>query len=498
MPFQKTYKIIDLFAGPGGLGEGFSQFKYKGKNVFEILVSIEKEKHAHATLRLRSFTRKFKQLPTEYYSYLKGNISLEKLYDTYPVEAALASSETWHLELGQAGESFNYVAKQVSDRIEDGHNRECIVIGGPPCQAYSLVGRSKMRGRDGFEDDPRHTLYIEYLKFIAEFEPAAFVMENVKGILSSKHKEKSVFAKILSDLSSPRTALNLKDTSEKNDLGYNVYSLSIAGDPDEISPKDYTIKSEEYGIPQARHRVVLFGVRSDIKILPDVLTKAKEKVSVEEVIGDLPMLRSGLSKENDTPQNWVAAIKSKFPSSKIQPNLMRGAEFIAHRVGPIAHSEWYVDPSLKGTLNHTTRAHIRGDLHRYYFATSYALEEGSSPKLSNLPTELLPNHKNVSEAIKGGSLFSDRFRVQVRDKPATTITSHISKDGHYFIHYDNRQCRSLTVREAARIQTFPDNYKFEGPRTSQYQQVGNAVPPLLANQIAAVVFDLLERNSSDT
>jgi DNA (cytosine-5)-methyltransferase 1 len=130
------------------------------------------------------------------------------------------------------------------------------------------------------------------------------------------------------------------------------------------------------------------------------------------------------------------------------------------------------------------------DLWRYFFLACYAAVHKKSPKLPRFPVSLLPNHDNVKK-VKGKDLiFKDRFRVQVRSKPATTVTSHIGKDGHYFIHPDPLQCRSLTVREAARLQTFPDNYFFAGPTTKQYQQVGNAVPPLLALKIAAIVYDL--------
>ena len=145
-------------------------------------------------------------------------------------------------------------------------------------------------------------------------------------------------------------------------------------------------------------------------------------------------------------------------------------------------ANWYVDRRLVKLPNHETRSHIAGDIQRYLFVSAWGNAIGFSPKSSDFPEMLRPDHENWSTGK-----FADRFRVQVKNRPATTITSHISKDGHYFIHYDPKQCRSLTVREAARLQTFPDNYFFEGPRTKQYHQVGNAVPPFLARQIAQLV-----------
>jgi DNA (cytosine-5)-methyltransferase 1 len=148
--------------------------------------------------------------------------------------------------------------------------------------------------------------------------------------------------------------------------------------------------------------------------------------------------------------------------------------------------KWFVDKKLKGVTCHETRCHLESDLKRYLFAAHFLKENKRSPKLKDYPISLLPSHKNATSGK-----FEDRFRVQDPEKPATTITSHISKDGHYFIHYDPSQCRSLTVREAARIQTFPDNYYFWGNRTQQYHQVGNAVPPLLAKKLSEIVKSIL-------
>ena len=151
--------------------------------------------------------------------------------------------------------------------------------------------------------------------------------------------------------------------------------------------------------------------------------------------------------------------------------------------------DWFIDERLGGVIQHETRAHMRSDLYRYLFAAAYGSVEKVSPKIADFPTPLLPKHDNVNlDKVP----FADRFRVQLKDSWSSTVVAHIAKDGHYFIHPDPSQSRSLTVREAARLQTFQDNYFFAGNRTEQYTQVGNAVPPLLARKVAHVVARFME------
>lgn len=484
-------QIVDLFAGPGGLGEGFSSFVQNNVHPFEIAISIEKDSFAHQTLALRSFFRKFKSAPEEYYKYLRGEITKEYLFEQFPNESKLAQIEALQVELGN---SNKYSHSSIIEKIRSQLNAElpCVVIGGPPCQAYSLVGRSRMGKMAKFSSDARHTLYLEYLKIINEIKPQVFVMENVKGILSSKLNGELIFPKILKDLESPSAAIS--GEAAKNSE-YRLYSLNEEllsnGSP------NFLIKSEEYGIPQRRHRVIIVGVRSDLECVPGALKRATRRFTVEDAIGDLPRLRAGISKAEDSLEAWCDLLGEALrPSANSRP-LNRGAAFIraSKHNSPATNGliEQLMDDRIVGTIDHVTRAHIKNDILRYKFLSKLADMTGTSVKIEQLPKELLPNHKNVEMAINSKSLFNDRFRVQLRNQPSTTITSHISKDGHYFIHYDWRQARSLTVREAARLQTFPDNYKFEGPRTSQYQQVGNAVPPLLAKQIAKKIHQLISK-----
>lgn len=505
------YKIVDLFAGPGGLGEGFAS--YKGDASFEIAVSAEMEESAHKTLTLRSFFRHIRGDQKALAAYYDFCHSADAPHPGTKVASAWkdAQAEANKLTLGVPADN---------DRLDELigkaglREEETVLIGGPPCQAYSLVGRSRNRGKEDYvaENDHRHFLYREYLRILNTTRPAVFVMENVKGILSSKVNGKLVFHDILRDLAEPGEALGKPD-----DLKYTIHSLvkpvkyEANMDPASLDANAFIIESEKYGIPQARHRVILLGVRQDFQYNGGHLLTKKATISVEEAIGALPKLRSRLSKD-DSDEKWRDATR-RIAERLMQDARHKDLEGIANglragsfhlgdymetgslrcrdelrKEGQTWFTRWVKDKQLEVRLNHESRSHMESDLARYFYTAVYGELHRQTPKGHlNFPLKgLAPDHKNWESGK-----FIDRFRVQLREYPSSTVTSHIAKDGHYFIHYDPAQCRSLTVREAARLQTFPDNYFFQGNRTQQYHQVGNAVPSLLANQIAHVVAKIL-------
>ena len=513
--------VVDVFAGPGGLGEGFSALE---GNRFRIAISIEMERTAHKTLLLRSFFRQFPKgcAPSEYYDYVRGDVPITELQAAHPSEWEQAERESWQAELG--AEDHAKVRARLDEALgTERDTGDAVLIGGPPCQAYSLAGRSRMKSKRGeeFESDHRHVLYREYLKILADHAPSAFVMENVKGLLSSKHGGEQIFQRILDDLRMPGKALD--DYQPRNpNVEYKLFPLGTSrqqhlGLYDDPPAESFVLRTEDLGLPQARHRVIIVGLRLDRversqeALLP--LAGPTEHTTLSDVLQELPRLRSGLSRSTDSDSAWMEAVQASVAHlqsvtqsfqqpirdeiQRVQANLRtlyngRGGRFVrAIEKLPSYEPTWFVDSKIEGILNHESKAHMPDDLTRYLFAAVFGRVERRSPTLADFPSELLPKHKNVKHALSG-SFFADRFRVQLADRPSTTITSHISKDGHYYIHYDPCQCRSLTVREAARLQTFPDNYFFEGPRTSQYIQVGNAVPPLLALRVASVLADALE------
>lgn len=518
---KRAIPVIDIFAGPGGLGEGFVNCTVAGQRPFSCALSIEKDHFAHQTLQLRSFYRQFKpgEVHSDYYRYLRGEITRGQLFDLHPAEAEAASQEAWKAELGETPHA------EVRDRINRAlaGRDDWVLIGGPPCQAYSIVGRSRNKGIEDYkpDEDKKQTLYREYLQIIADHWPKMFVMENVKGLLSATLKDQRIFDRIVTDLSNPAAAVG-KDAKPARSGGppytYTIRPIGSLEEPDPTLfngvPKDlhdFVVHCERYGVPQARHRVILLGIRSDVKPEIGQLRKADDKVGAGKVLSGLPRLRSGLSSD-DGGERWLDLVASACSAAWLKdltgkdaetvarvgravdhlrrPQNDRGDEFISYDVQIEYEPDWYLDDKIGGICNHITREHMDSDLHRYLFVAAFGEAHGRSPVLDDFPKALLPKHDSVEKA-KGSRFFADRFRVQLKDRPATTITSHMAKDGHYFIHYDPTQCRSLTVREAARLQTFPDNYFFCGPRTAQYTQVGNAVPPYVARQIAEIVANLL-------
>lgn len=505
---RKPVAVVDLFSGPGGLGEGFSSFiDNDGERPYSVELSVEREPSAYATLRLRSFLRKFAEIPQEYYRFLnaasgdgQGEPDWNQLY---PNEWEAACREVQCLDLGTPAATA-HIGRRIRG-IRGQFGDQTILVGGPPCQAYSMAGRSRNQGIVDYrpDQDERHFLYQEYVSVLRMLSPTVFVMENVKGVLSSKVNGERILPRILSDL---RQACGADS--------YRLFGLASSRTGDAVwandqDPREFMVRAEDHGIPQTRHRVFIVGLRRDLSDAahPDILPRLMSRDTratvgqVLEGIQGLQRLRSRLSRE-DSDSAWHGVLEGAINLvGNIDLPLPDADKFLEalHKYGsvptpaaatcptcPSELREWIEDGSVRTPPNHEARTHMPSDLERYLFVSVFGKVYGRSPRAREFPHSLAPDHRNWHRQI-----FEDRFRVQVDSQPASTITSHISKDGHYYIHPDPGQCRSLTVREAARIQTFPDNYYFKGNRTQQYVQVGNAVPPFLALQIAESIWNML-------
>ena len=493
------------------MAEGFAKLQTKGgRSRFRIELSIERDVGAHRTLRLRAFLRKFRTLPDEYYDYVNGLLPSEPDWaNLYPEEWEKSGNETPRVELGTT-EATELLEQRIRTiRME--HGTRAVLLGGPPCQSYSLAGRARNAGNPKYDisKDERLSLYKEYATVLHSLKPWVAVLENVKGMLSAQYEDEPVFDDVMDALQ-----------NAGGNKRYRLFALApatgIRSWTDGLEPKDFLVRAEEHGVPQRRHRVFVICIREDVaaalpgRMFPKLKSR-QEQVALNDVVGEMPHLRSRLSR-GDGVGAWQSAVEDAFrlvgqhvpETSQSKERKFRSALKLALKsaIGeplpfrdlsvtgaagvtdscPKSLQEWLCDENLKRLPNNETRGHIREDIGRYLYAAAFARTFGRSPRAEDFPSELAPEHANW----KSGK-FADRFRVQLADKPSTTITSHISKDGHYFIHPDPSQCRSLTVREAARLQTFPDNYLFRGGRTQQYVQVGNAVPPYLAHQIAEQV-----------
>lgn len=506
---MKTIPVVDIFAGAGGLGEGFASFSLgrRADPVFQVMASAEMDSHAVRTLRTRAFFRQFPRgyAPSSYYRYAAGETAQPWTAVTEPQWDA-AGQEALQIRLGDPDDDavlHRRIRRIATQARKDG----CpwVLVGGPPCQAFSLIGRARNRGKKDYvpEEDGRHFLYQHYLTILAKFRPTVFVLENVKGMLSAKVGGQSIFHEMFEQLQRPGGR-----HGPRYRIQPVVQSAEHLGDWD---ARDFVVRAEALGLPQARHRVILLGVLEEAHATIRPLQPIHERYSVSDVIGGLPAVRSaptdtdvrswprfserllrscasytrsldrrvsqhlydlaeqaGSGNELDTGDRWMAAdLKCQMP----------------------AHLNDFIhDRRLKGVLNHQGRPHMSSDLMRYGFAAAFTAVNGRSPRgCDEFPVELHPLHRSWFQ----NNRFVDRFKVQRNDAPSSTITSHLAKDGHYYIHPDPLQLRSLTVREAARLQTFPDNFIFEGPAVSQRRQVGNAVPPWLGHQIAGVVHEAL-------
>lgn len=443
------FPVIDLFAGPGGLSEGFAQAG------FAIAAQVEKDPIACNTLRLRVIFRELKQRNRvrEYWKLIRGEVSEEQLFKKIPEIKDRCSAQVVNREFGSK-DPLADGPTAIYSLMDDGvrhlkATRANVLLGGPPCQAFSLAGRSRDPNR--MREDERHFLFQYFLLALDRFEPDFFVFENVPGILSAETEKGQTVQMLIGEFN------RLK----------RPYELAL---PAHGKLSALILDSAYYQVPQRRRRIFFIGYRKDLrKRRPEIVdvfrrivtASSRDVLTVADAIGDLPRLFPC-----EGHDGWWGPYPSKADLKKYQRRMRIGSEGIVHC---------------------KARSHMQSDLERYKFFIEHHKNGTRQTTLFDLENErpdLMPAHKNTDK-------FVDRFRVQWWERPCSTVMSHIAKDGHYYIHPDISQCRSFTVREAARCQSFSDDFVFRGPRTEQFRQVGNAVPPRLSYAIGKVLINEL-------
>jgi len=416
---MQRINFLDLFSGAGGLSEGFIQAG------FDPVAHVECDSAACYTLKTRTAYHWLKEKNSlhSYDDYINNKISREDFYKLIPpsVTNSIINDE---ISNERINDIFTHIDKNLDGKKLD------LIIGGPPCQAYSIVGRS--RDKNKMQGDKRNYLFIFYADFLKKYKPKYFIFENVIGLLSARDENNNSYFHNMRQLFS--------------DVGYQTeYKV---------------ISAEKYGVPQSRKRIILVGkLGSDTGFYPKI-KEEPAKINISDLFSDLPVIKSGEG--------------SVLPEKKIKPSCLDLLEKGISSKN--AYLTW-----------HVARPHTKQDLEIYKIAVSKWNNEHCRLDYNSLPEKLKTHRQRKA--------FLDRFKVVAGDLPYShTVVAHISKDGHYYIHPDINQNRSLTPREVARLQTFPDDYHFESisgkpSRTAAFKQIGNAVPVLLARKIAEKMRD---------
>lgn len=418
-----NFTVLDLFSGAGGLTEGFF------RNGFQFVSHIEMNPNAVKTLETRSLYHSLleKNRKDVYFDYYNQNISREEfLFQCSSLN--LGDNGIINQEINAITE--DEIINNVKNRMKSQNIKKIdVIIGGPPCQAYSLIGRGRDPNR--MYNDPRNMLYLHYLKFIHEFSPDIFLFENVPGLISAKNGQ--IYHDFLEKI---------------KHLGYTT---------SEVPP---ILNSADFGVLQERKRIIFIGWKEGKHLEYPTFSPVDNNFKIWNLLNDLHELEPGEGTDG------LQTYKRGRPSSYLrQFNIRNG---------------------FRSIRQHEARSHNERDRAIYQLVIEKWNNDQKRLKYPDLPSEL-KTHSNQSS-------FFDRFKVVNGDGISHAIVAHLSKDGHYFIHPDINQLRSITVREAARIQSFPDDFLIEGSRTSKFVQIGNAVPPLMAEGIAKEIKFMLNNN----
>jgi len=410
-----SFKYIDLFAGAGGLSEGFIRAGFKP------VVHVEMKKDACDTLKTRIAYHWLKDNDKIdiYYDYLKSEKKdKEELWKQIP-ENIINSVINKEISEDNINEIFDIIDQELID------NKVDVIIGGPPCQSYSIIGRSMK----DMTNDPRNELYKYYVKFLEKYKPNMFVFENVPGILSAKN---GFF-------------LNEIFKAIRN-AGYEL----------SLPPNNY-LNAKNFGVLQDRKRVIIIGWKKELNFSYPNFEVINHSFNIKnDLFSDLKSLKN--------EEGTLNAIEYTNPPTEYLKKYNIRNDFN------------YVTQHLTRLVNENDREIYRIAVEKY--------NNGKELKYNELPKNLI-KHSNVDH-------FSNRFKVVKANGISHTLVAHISNDGHHYIHPDIDQNRSISVREAARIQSFPDDYFFEGSRSAIFKQIGNAVPPLMAEKIAEKIKEMLQ------